>query len=158
SRAIDLRCCSRSNRSGVLGLQVGDDVVRLVERAVGVRVDQVGDLHLPAPLYQRGALGAALGHVAHEVVEVELAEHLADFSAEGAALEVVELEELRRIRTARGSHARIDAAPETDGGRREGGEVIGEAHEAGLWNGWGGDAKGRRWPRGRRAGLRIAGR
>ena len=77
-----------------------------------------------------------------QVVEVELAEHLADFSAEGAALEVVELEELRRIRTARGSHARIDAAPETDSGRREGGEIIGEAHEAGLWNGCGGDAKG----------------
>src|SRR5437764_2167059 len=63
-----------------------------------------------------------------QVVEVELAEHLADLSAVGTALEVVELEELRRIRTARGGHAREGAAPEADGGRGEGGDVIDEAH------------------------------
>src|SRR5438309_9308504 len=63
-----------------------------------------------------------------QVDEVELAEHLAGLAAVGTPFEVVELEELRRIRTARGGHAREDAAPEADGGRGEGGDVIGEAH------------------------------
>src|SRR6266446_467831 len=63
-----------------------------------------------------------------EVVEVELAEHLADLAAVGTPFEVVELEELRRIRTARGGHAREGATPEADGGRGEGGDVIDEAH------------------------------
>src|SRR6266516_1825347 len=99
-------------------------------------------LHPAAALHElRPPRAPARDGVCH-VVEVQLAEHLADLSAVGAALEVVELEELRGIRAARGGHAREDATPEADGSRGEGGQVVREAHEAGLWNGWGGDAKG----------------
>src|SRR6059058_2929076 len=67
-------------------------------------------------------------HGMRQVVEVELAEHLAGLAAVGTPFEVVELEELRGIRAARGGHAREDATPEAHGSRGEGGQVVREAH------------------------------
>jgi len=79
-----------------------------------------------------------------QVVEVELAEDLAGLAAVGTPFEVVELEELRRIRAARGGHAREDAAPRRTAVAAK--EVMSLARlMGGLWNGRGGDAKGRAW-------------
>src|SRR5207249_6818070 len=84
--------------TAVGGIQVADDVLGLVQLGVGDRVDEIWRLHLAAPRLELGPMAAAARHGVGQVVEIELAQYLADLPAGGARLEVVELEELRRLR------------------------------------------------------------
>src|SRR5262249_31994000 len=112
-------------------VQVADDVVRLVELGAGVRVDEVGRLHLPAPADELRPPGAALRHGVDAVVEVELGEDLADLPAVGTGLEVVELEEPGGITPPLRGDAREDPASEAD---ERGGEGR-EDRWVGSWRG-----------------------
>ena len=85
------------SRAAVGRVEVGDDVVGLVHARAGVRVDEVGNCDLPPiSIACRAVTVPPCGHGVDHGLEVELGERVADLATEGTALELVELEALRR--------------------------------------------------------------